>query len=268
MKLRNITYVNSEILDSYISVIDGGLYETAIITDAKSKNTGGQVSLSTPFVNAEGNLGKQKNESYEKTVKYTNANKLDRVIQYLNSNENLKYYEFLTEENFKDINREDFIEVLVKPRFSKVTEMAQIATKVKEMAEELQPLLEINMLNTSALQAIQGFETLDKLNSGNEISCIFNFDDNHYPLIGKINKNFIITSNDMLLSESTLLCKIQKKIEKGKSIEIDEIFDSVKNIPVNREQKREFSKNMSNPQILKDKISGPAFFVIPIALYQ
>ncbi len=68
---------------------------------------------------------------------------------------------------------------------------------------------------------------------------------------------------------SYMLCKIQKKIEKGKSICLDEIFEDVKSLALNRKQRRKVSKkDMSNPQEIKDKINGPAFVVIPIAIYQ
>ena len=66
-----------------------------------------------------------------------------------------------------------------------------------------------------------------------------------------------------------MLCKVQKKIEKGNSICLDEIFEDVKSMAINREQRRQISKkNMSNPKEIKDKIMGPAFVVIPIAIYQ
>ena len=66
-----------------------------------------------------------------------------------------------------------------------------------------------------------------------------------------------------------MLCKIQKKIEKGNSVCLDEIFEDVKSMAVNREQRRKMSKkDMTNPIEIKDKINGPAFVVIPIAIYQ
>ena len=69
-------------------------------------------------------------------------------------------------------------------------------------------------------------------------------------------------------SECYLFCKIQRKIEKGESIELDEIFENVKNLDLNREQKRKMSKNLSNPKELRDSIKGPAFIVTPIAIYR
>jgi hypothetical protein len=51
-------------------------------------------------------------------------------------------------------------------------------------------------------------------------------------------------------------------------MKLDEIFDGVKNLPLNRDQRRKMAKNMENPDIMRDVVKGPALTVIPIAVYQ
>lgn len=51
-------------------------------------------------------------------------------------------------------------------------------------------------------------------------------------------------------------------------IKLDEIFDDIKKIPLNRSQRRNMPKNMDNPAELRDVIKGPALVVLPIAVYQ
>ena len=65
-----------------------------------------------------------------------------------------------------------------------------------------------------------------------------------------------------------LLCKIIRKVPKGQSIKLDEIFDDIKKLPLNRAQRRNMPKNMDNPAELRDVIKGPALVVLPIAVYQ
>jgi len=64
------------------------------------------------------------------------------------------------------------------------------------------------------------------------------------------------------------ICKIQRKLQKGQNIKLDEIFEDLKNMPLNREQRRKLPKSMDNPEVIKDVIKGPAFVVIPVAVYQ
>ena len=65
-----------------------------------------------------------------------------------------------------------------------------------------------------------------------------------------------------------MVCKVLRKISKGKSVKLDEIFEDFKNIPMNRQQRRSMPKNMDNPAPLKDVVKGPALVVVPIAVYQ
>lgn len=65
-----------------------------------------------------------------------------------------------------------------------------------------------------------------------------------------------------------MVCKVLRKIPKGKSIKLDEIFDDIKKISMNRQQRRKMPKNMDNPEVLRDVIKGPALVVVPIAVYQ
>ena len=65
-----------------------------------------------------------------------------------------------------------------------------------------------------------------------------------------------------------MLCKIQRKLQKGQDVKLDEIFEGIKNMPLNRAQRRNLPKDMNNPEIIRDVIKGPAFIAIPIAVYQ
>lgn len=66
-----------------------------------------------------------------------------------------------------------------------------------------------------------------------------------------------------------VLCKVQSKIQKGKSIYLDEMLEDIKKLPLNREQKRNIKKKeLSNPKELKDQIKGPALIALPIAIYR
>ena len=124
------------------------------------------------------------------------------------------------------------------------------------------------MLDANAEKALNGFETLSKVKKEKTITCVFNFEDKKYPLVAYLDEGFLKISKEKFISQSYMFCKVQKKIEKGESIALDEIFENFKSLAVNREQRRKMPKNLSNPEVIKDKIKGPALVVIPIAIYQ
>lgn len=64
-----------------------------------------------------------------------------------------------------------------------------------------------------------------------------------------------------------MLCKVIRKVPKGEKIKLDEIFEDVKKMPLNRSQRRNMPKNIDNPAEIRDEIKGPALVVLPIAVY-
>lgn len=267
--LRKILYADTEALDNYISIIDGYTYEEQEIIQSTTTNKGGKAGIGFKATNIGGNFVKQNEEKISLNAKITDASKLDKIIRYLKSEDSLKYYESINEEIWKDIYRDDFIEVLVTPRFSKLEEVTNAANSFKQLVNAFEPFLGENYLDKKTTNALSGFERLSNSQNKNSLSCVFNFEDKKYPMIGNIDKMYLKTSKDNFVSQVYMLCKIQRKIEKGNSICLDEIFEDVKSMALNREQRRKMiQKDMSNPAEIKDKINGPAFVVIPIAIYQ
>ena len=124
------------------------------------------------------------------------------------------------------------------------------------------------ILDQNATEAINGFSALSQLKAGKEIACVFEFEDKQFPLIASLDESFFRCEQDRFVGQAYLLCKVIKKIPKGQSIKLDEIFDDAKKLPLNRAQRRNMPKNMENPVELRDVIKGPALVVLPIAFYQ
>lgn len=268
MSLRNILYADTTALDNYMSSIEGYTYDEAVLTNTSTNEKGAKANLGAQNFSIGGNLETQKGNSSTINVKITDASKLDKIIKYLEKENELKYYEFIDDTSYNDIHRNDFLEVLVTPRFSKVEEISALATNLKQMVENFQPLVEEPILDNKATTAISGIESLSKFKKSNSITCVFNFEDKKYPIVAYLDENHLNVSKDKFISQTYMLCKVQKKIEKGDSILLDEIFGDIKSLVTNREQRRKLPKNLYNPSGIKDKINGPAFQVIPIAIYQ
>lgn len=268
MPLKNILYIDSKAINDYVSTIDGYTYEEETIVSNSTKDKGGKAGIGIKGASIEGTVGKQQSESSTKNVKITEASKLDKVIKYLNNNDELKYYENINDEIWNNIYRDNFLEVLVTPRFSKTKEVSDMARNLNNLIEVFQPFVEQEVLDKKAKKAISGFESLSNINNSNQLTCVFNFEDNNYPLIAYLDEKNLKTSQSDFISQCYMLCKIQKKVEKGKNIELDEIFKDIKSLNLNREQKRKMPKKLSNPKEIKDTVKGPAFVVIPVAIYR
>ncbi|MCI6203529.1 MAG: hypothetical protein MR663_06460 [Lachnospiraceae bacterium] len=270
-EIKNFMYLNTKILEDYISVIDGFTYdeESQEIQNVNEKTLGG--SAGVKIISGNGEIATKKVDEVKRSVHISDAAKFDKVFKYLQSgdeDEQVKYYEFLTEEEFNSLHRDDFLEVLVTSRFSKMKELTDSVMKVADLAKVIQIITDEEILDKKAKEAVDGFSALGQLREGKEISCVFNFEDGKYPLVAYLDQSYFRCSEDNFVGESYLLCKIIRKVQKGQSVKLDEIFGDVKKLPLNREQRRKMPKNMDNPKEIKDVVKGPALIVIPIAVYQ
>lgn len=207
----------------------------------------------------------------KRSVKISDAAKFDKIFAYLQSgdeDDQAKYYKFLSEEIFSELHRDDFLEVLVTARFSKMKELTDSVQKLGELASAIQGITEQQLLDRKTQEMLKSFSALGQLRSGKEIVCVFNFEDDKFPLVAYLDESYFRCSQDNFVGQSYMLCKVLRKIPKGQSIKLDELLDDVKNLPLNREQRRKMPKNMNNPDVVRDVVKGPLLVAIPIAVYQ
>jgi len=271
MKLRNFLCLNTKIINDYLSVIDGYLYDEEDQSIATSDEHEVKAGGSIKFVSGEGNHTGKSAEEVKRSVQISDAAKFDKVFRYLqegDEDEQIKYYEFLTDEIFNELHRDDFLEVLVTARFSKMKELTDTVMKINDLATVIQGITEQQILDKKAKEAVAGFSALGQWQAGKAISCVFNFEDRKFPLVAYLDEDYFKCDQENFVGESYMVCKVLRKIQKGQSVKLDEIFDDIKKMPLNRQQRRNLPKNMDNPEGLRDVIKGPALVVIPIAVYQ
>lgn len=271
MKLRNFLYLNTKVIDDYIAAIDGYVYDEESHSIANNKENTVKAGGGFGIISGDGMHTGKSAEEIKRSVHISDAAKFDKIFKYLQTgdeDEQVKYYEFLSDDIFNELRRDDFLEVLVSIRFSKMKELTDSVKKFSDLAKAIQGITEQQLLDKKASEAIDGFAALEQLRSGKEIACVLNFEDGKFPLVAFLDENYFKCEQENFVGQSYVLCKVLRKIPKGKNIKLDEIFDDVKNLPLNREQRRNMPKNMDNPDMVKDVIYGPALVVIPIAVYQ
>lgn len=270
MKLRSFSYLNTNIVKEYISMIDGYTYDE----EAQSVATFSENSVSgkggIPVISGSGNHIGRKEEEIRRSVKFERYAKFDKIYKFLQSDEdnNLKYYESLSSESYANLKRDEFLEVLVTPRFSKMREFTSGFMNLSEMAAVLEPVIGKPVLDGRTKEAMNSFSNLSKIKSSKGIACVFEFEDGKYPIVAHLDENYFECNQDNFVRrEVYMLCKVIRKVPKGEKIKLDEIFEDVKKMPLNRSQRRNMPKNIGNPSEIRDEIKGPALVVLPIAVY-
>lgn len=270
MKLRNFLYLNTKVIEDYISAIDGFTYdeESQAIATSNENTVSGKAGILV--VGGSGEHTGRKEEEIKRSVKISDASKFDKIYKYLDADEDegLKYYECLSDSIYDELRRDDFLEVLVTARFSKMKELTDSVKRLAELAAAIESFTDQEILDKKATEAINGLSALSQLKSGKEIACVFEFDDKQSPLVASLDENYFRCEQESFVGQAYMLCKVIRKVLKGHSIKLDEIFDDIKKLPMNRAQRRNMPKSMDNPAELRDVVKGPALVVLPIAVYQ
>lgn len=271
MKLRNFLYLNTKVLEDYIAAIDGYTYdeESQEIATSTEKTLAGKAGAS--LIGGSGEHKGTHAEEIKRSVKISDAAKFEKIYKYLqtdNDESGLKYYEFISDDIYAQLSRDDFLEVLVTARFSKMKELTDSISKIAELASVFETITDQQILDKKTSDAVNGFSALDQLKSGKEISCVFQFEDGSYPMVAYLDESYFRCAKENFVGQAYMLCKVIRKIPKGQNIKLDEIFDDIKKMPLNRAQRRSMPQNMDNPAEIRDVIKGPAFIVLPIAVYQ
>ena len=162
MKLRNFLFLNTKVIEDYISAIDGIIYdeESQAIATSNENAVSGRARILT--VGGSGERSGRKEEEIKRSVKISDSSKFDRIYEYLDSNEDegLKYYESLNDDIYDELQRDTFLEVLVTPRFSKMKELTDSAKKFAELAAIIESITEQELLDHKTTQAINGLSAL------------------------------------------------------------------------------------------------------------
>lgn len=270
MKLRNFLYLNTKVVEDYVAAIDGYTYDEESQAIATSSENAIGAKGGVPALSGSGTHTQKKEEEIKRAVKISDAAKFDKVYKYLQSDDDdgLMYYELISEKVYTELSRDSFLEVLVTARFSKMKELTNNITKIAELASVFETITDQQILDKKANEAITGFTALGQFKTQKEIACVFEFEDQKYPLVAYLDEAYFKCGQESFVGQEYLLCKVIRKVPKGQSIKLDEIFDNIKKMPLNRTQRRSMPKNIDNPSEIRDVIKGPALVVLPIAVYQ
>lgn len=272
MILRNFLYLNEQMLNDYLSAIEGFMATKVIQTTKQTNSKNAGIGVSAKLIN--GNLGKKSNNEFETQmeVQITAASKVQKLIDYLNSEDPIKFYDYVDEDIWKSIQRDEIVEFMGTVRFSKLKEIANAVNELEKLCDVLKDFSDnSSIIDKNTQKTMKGVKQLSEMQNGNEVPCVLSFNSlKEYQVVCYLDKSCFNVQQENFVGDVTVLCKIQKKVEQGQNIELNDIFKSFRELPLNREQRRQMpnKKALTTPKELSDVIKGPAFVVTPIAIYK
>lgn len=270
MILRNFLYLNEQILDGYLSAIEGYVPTkvTQTTKETNSKNAGANVT----FKVVAGEIGKNKSNEVEThmEIELSPTSKVQKLITYLSKESEIPFYEYMDESSWKKLNRDEVVEFMGNIRFSKLKEITNAVSELEKLSNIFQDFTDKPLIDNKTQKTLQGIKSLNSLQKGNEMPCVLSFGElKDYKVVCYLDESCFKVDQGSFIGDVTILCKIQKKVDKGNSIQLTDIFKTFREMPLNREQRRSMpsKKQLETPKEFADVIKGPAFVVTPIAIY-
>lgn len=264
--LRNFLYLDTQLVDDYLSSIEGFLYDSETVVEKEidgrtfdTKNKSGQQS--------------DKNESIlglevTKKLRLTDSSKFQRLYKLLKNEDAFSYWETVTAQQWDNLKRNDLLEGIVTVRFSNMDGISAWAGRMNQLAGFMESVTGESLLEGEFTEAMKGLNGLGQLQQGKGIPCVMSCIDSDYKFVAYLNPQFLKVSKENMIGELTIFCKVQRKLRNDEKIDLNEIFPSIQNSNLSSIFK-EFSGDIDIvPPELEDTVNGPAAVIIPIAIYR
>jgi len=271
LNLRNFMYLDTQLLEDYLSAIKGELYEEETIIEKEEHTGGGSVGAKIAGLGGEGKKEKTTGREVRKRVKKTDSSLFQELYGILQSKQAFSYYELITPDIWENTRRNSLLEVNVSARFSVLDGLTDLVEQIGSLASLVETTTGQKMIDDKAAEAIKGLRGLGQIHSNKGIPCVFNFKSSpDYKLISYLNPEYFKVEKEQMIGELTLFCKVQRLLEEDEEFELVDLFSSLKHLRLSREQRRklDFPGDLSMPPELTDTVTGPAAIVIPVAIYR
>ncbi|MGG3884046.1 DUF6414 family protein [Brevibacillus panacihumi] len=267
MILRNFLYIDTNMLNDFLSTIDGYLEEgTRDQTELEKSQKSGKANAKV----IEGNLQFDSSTEIKQKLSRTEASKFQKLYAYLQDNGMSQFLDAFDEEIWKQIRRGEILEVPAKTRLPKTFQLIQDFQSMTPMVEIMQALGEVPFKEQRELAMFKGASILGEQAENQNVPLIFETESTKgYTFVCQLQRPFIRTDLNNLVGEADVIGKVQRIIPKGNQVEMFSLipaFDSYLST-MNREEKRKFMNDKKKSK-LAEVIKGPAMIITPLAIYR
>lgn len=264
--LRKFYYVDTDTIDDYLSSIDGAISESEEVSERSMNNKGVGGGISTPVLKANGGIKSVIEIETSKKVIQTYAGKFQKIYAYLEQNESILFYDNMDEQTWKSLQRNQFVELDVSLRFSKIDNLISSFSNLFPLLGKIDP----SMFDNDSKKVFYIMNLFNETNKQKGIPAELNLiNGSQFKFVSFFDHDCFVGNNlDSIPNEVTVLAKIQRKIKENEKINLINIVPMLEKMAINREMRRSMKHSISElPEELSDNVKGPGAVIIPIAAY-
>lgn len=265
--LRQFLYLNEDLLDQFLSQLEGGLYEEEARTSRASTDKGVGGGLGGP-VRAEARRSKGAEESLSRTVRQTPSSKFDRLMSGLAASDGVRLIEDVPDDSaWSDLERSDILEIESRVSLPAVVSLLRAAQGLGSLLPVIQQLSDepVGDQGVEALSAIQALAE----GAGSKVSVIAAVSATpRYRFVAQLEPAGLLSSLDEIEGEATVVAKLRRKLREGEQLATFEFFSGQSALPA--EAREEFEKAFGEQEeFARDMfVTAPAALITPIAIFR
>jgi hypothetical protein len=262
---RNFYYIDSETLDNYLSSMHGSIYDSEDVSEKHVNNKGAEAGITLPPAKFNAGIKTHIETETRKKVIQTYAGKFQEIYAYLEKNGGIPFYEQLDDDSWNEISRNQFIELDVSLRFSKIDTLISSISNFIPMFGEM----DINIEDDNSKKTIQLMQLFNEITKQSGLPAELQLiNGGKYKFVAYFNHDCFVKNLELIPNEVTILAKIQRKLKDSEKINLINVVPLLEKMAINREMRKSMKHNKNNmPEELYDNVKGPGALLIPIALY-
>lgn len=271
--LRQFLYRDDELIKEFLAQIEGGIFDEDTRKTSASDTRGRSGGIHAGPVKGGVERDREDSTESEMVVRQTGASEFERLYNSLDSTEAIQFLESCDDEIWNQIRRGEILEIeaIIRPAgLEKVAEMFG-------MFADLLPLAELTGadvdLDEEQIQTMQLVKQLGNLKDGATVDVVAELAGaRKYQFGCSLQTSALRVDADILQGESTLIGKMQRKLKKGETHLLGNLFGGLEQI-LDKKSKKELADIFNAPEakqlgLANPRLSYPAAIITPIAIYR
>lgn len=265
---RDFLYLNTNMLNNYLSTIEGYSLEEFDIVESETGKKGGKLGYS-PIV--EGNASKETLRETKSKRVITLPAQFQKLFETLENLGQLKHIDLLDDMLWADIQKGEILEIQSKIRIPSFIQQVEQIQGFSPMLELMKTIGPDNVKETD-IAMLEGINEVQKIAELKPIPIIIQtVSTSKFTFIADLSREYITGKIADFHGEAMVFGKVQRIIVKGQKYEAFSFIPDIQSLPnMNRKQRLAIKSNKNNKakDTYSEIIDGPAIILSPLAIYR
>jgi hypothetical protein len=266
--LRDFIFLNTNMLNNYLSTIEGYLADEFEYTESEKGQKGGKLGYS-PIV--EGNASSETSRETTSKRVLTPPSQFQKLYEVLEKQEQIKHLDLLDDEYWANIQKGEILEIQAKvriPTFIMQLEQVQGFAPLVNLMQKFGP----GLVKDSDLTVLEGMSDLRKFNESKPIPLLFQSASTpKFNFAADLPREYITGNLTDFQGDAVVFGKVQRILSKGQKLDVFSFLPDMLNMPnLNRQQRLALKSNKNNKAkgTFTETLVGPAIALTPLAIYR